>query len=118
MVVSDSVVRNNSGLRFAIEDRDGSASLPVRYTGTVPDPFREGREVIVTGKMDYIAGLRRIGRGDLIDDQRGWRALGILIRQQTADDVPQLLRIGIVDDIVGVHREPRRVIRTVSFVSS
>jgi cytochrome c-type biogenesis protein CcmE len=24
--------------------------VPVRYTGTVPDPFREGREVIVTVK--------------------------------------------------------------------
>jgi cytochrome c-type biogenesis protein CcmE len=23
----------------------------VRYTGAVPDPFREGREVIVTGAM-------------------------------------------------------------------
>jgi cytochrome c-type biogenesis protein CcmE len=50
-VVSDSVVRGDSGLRFAIEDRDGSASLPVRYSGTVPDPFREGREVIVTGGL-------------------------------------------------------------------
>jgi cytochrome c-type biogenesis protein CcmE len=51
-VVADSVQRSDSGLRFAIEDRDGSASLPVRYTGTVPDPFREGREVIVTGRME------------------------------------------------------------------
>jgi cytochrome c-type biogenesis protein CcmE len=50
-VVANSVVRGDSGLRFAIEDRDGSASLPVRYTGTVPDPFREGREVIVTGRL-------------------------------------------------------------------
>ena len=51
-VVADSVQRSDSGLRFAIEDRDGSASLPVRYAGTVPDPFREGREVIVTGRME------------------------------------------------------------------
>ena len=28
------------------------ASIPVRYTGEVPDPFRDGREVIVTGKVD------------------------------------------------------------------
>ena len=27
---------------------DPAATLPVSYTGTVPDPFREGREVIVT----------------------------------------------------------------------
>jgi cytochrome c-type biogenesis protein CcmE len=51
-VVADSVVRGDDGLRFDIEDRDGSASLPVNYTGTVPDPFREGREVIVTGKVE------------------------------------------------------------------
>jgi cytochrome c-type biogenesis protein CcmE len=50
-VVDDSVRRSNDGLRFEIEDRDGSASLPVAYTGAVPDPFREGREVIVTGEM-------------------------------------------------------------------
>jgi cytochrome c-type biogenesis protein CcmE len=51
-VVADSVVRGDDGLRFDIEDRDGSTSLPVNYTGTVPDPFREGREVIVTGKVE------------------------------------------------------------------
>jgi cytochrome c-type biogenesis protein CcmE len=33
---------------FRVQDRDGSASVPVRYVGQVPDPFREGREVIVT----------------------------------------------------------------------
>ncbi len=26
----------------------GGTVVPVAYTGTVPDPFREGREVIVT----------------------------------------------------------------------
>jgi cytochrome c-type biogenesis protein CcmE len=50
-VVADSVERTDDGLRFGIEDRDGSADLPVRYNGTVPDPFREGREVIVTGSL-------------------------------------------------------------------
>jgi cytochrome c-type biogenesis protein CcmE len=39
-------------LRFRIRDRDGSASVPVVYTGTVPDPFREGREVIVSGELE------------------------------------------------------------------
>src|SRR4051812_23651941 len=33
---------------FRVRDRTGSASVPVRYTGAVPDPFREGREIIVT----------------------------------------------------------------------
>ena len=51
-VVTDSVERTDDGLRFGIEDRDGSESLPVSYSGTVPDPFREGREVIVTGRLE------------------------------------------------------------------
>ena len=31
-----------------MRDRNGRASVPVRYVGAVPDPFRNGREVIVT----------------------------------------------------------------------
>ncbi len=30
---------------------DSSAAVPVDYEGQVPDPFREGRDVIVTGEM-------------------------------------------------------------------
>ena len=33
---------------FSVQERKGGASVPVRYQGSVPDPFREGREVIVT----------------------------------------------------------------------
>ncbi|MGI8624808.1 MAG: cytochrome c maturation protein CcmE [Solirubrobacteraceae bacterium] len=33
---------------FRVRDRDGNRSVPVRYAGQVPDPFREGREVVVT----------------------------------------------------------------------
>jgi cytochrome c-type biogenesis protein CcmE len=51
-VVPGSVERSDERLNFAIADRDGSASVPVTYTGTVPDPFRDGREVIVTGKLE------------------------------------------------------------------
>jgi cytochrome c-type biogenesis protein CcmE len=47
-VVKGSIVRSGDELRFAVRDRDGTASVPVRYSGAVPDPFREGREVIVT----------------------------------------------------------------------
>lgn len=32
---------------FRVRDRTGATSVPVRYTGTVPDPFREGREIII-----------------------------------------------------------------------
>ena len=35
-------------LTFRVRDRTGTASVPVRYSGAVPDPFRAGREVIVT----------------------------------------------------------------------
>jgi cytochrome c-type biogenesis protein CcmE len=50
-VVKGSISHAGDELRFRIRDRDGTASLPVRYTGTVPDPFREGREVIVSGEL-------------------------------------------------------------------
>jgi cytochrome c-type biogenesis protein CcmE len=47
-VVPQSVHRQGSTLDFSVEDRAGGTVIPVAYTGTVPDPFREGREVIVT----------------------------------------------------------------------
>jgi cytochrome c-type biogenesis protein CcmE len=50
-VVSGSIDRSGDELRFRIRDRDGTESVPVRYTGSVPDPFREGREVIVSGEL-------------------------------------------------------------------
>jgi cytochrome c-type biogenesis protein CcmE len=34
-------------LLFRVRERAGSRSVPVRYSGAVPDPFRAGREVIV-----------------------------------------------------------------------
>ena len=46
-VADGSVRREGSTLQFRVRDRDGTTSVPVRYTGAVPDPFREGREVIV-----------------------------------------------------------------------
>jgi cytochrome c-type biogenesis protein CcmE len=35
-------------LLFRLENRTGGASVAVRYSGEVPDPFAPGREVIVT----------------------------------------------------------------------
>ena len=46
-----SVERGGEELRFRIRDRDGDYSVPVSYTGAVPDPFRDGREVIVSGEL-------------------------------------------------------------------
>jgi cytochrome c-type biogenesis protein CcmE len=47
-VVNGSIRDIPGGKLFRVRDRNGSASVPVRYVGAVPDPFRDGREVIVT----------------------------------------------------------------------
>ncbi len=47
-VVEGSVQRTQQGIDFEVRDRDGAQAVPVSYQGVVPDPFREGREVIVT----------------------------------------------------------------------
>ena len=39
--------RSGTVTDFRVRDRTGTASVPVRYTGEIPDPFRAGREVIV-----------------------------------------------------------------------
>ena len=46
-VVPGSIVKRGTTRTFRIRDRDGNVSVPVSYTGPVPDPFRDGREVIV-----------------------------------------------------------------------
>jgi len=47
-VAAGSVRREGDAtMSFRVRDRDGTASVPVRYRGSVPDPFREGREVII-----------------------------------------------------------------------
>jgi cytochrome c-type biogenesis protein CcmE len=46
-VVDGSVRDIPGGKTFRVQDRNGTASVPVRYVGAVPDPFRDGREVIV-----------------------------------------------------------------------
>jgi len=51
-VVKGSIRHSGGDLRFRIRDRDGTQSVPVTYTGVVPDPFREGREVIVSGQLE------------------------------------------------------------------
>ncbi|MGH2954113.1 MAG: cytochrome c maturation protein CcmE [Solirubrobacterales bacterium] len=51
-VAEGSVDHQGSRLLFEVTDReDPSAAIPVTYTGTIPDPFREGREVIVSGTV-------------------------------------------------------------------
>jgi cytochrome c-type biogenesis protein CcmE len=51
-VVKGSVQREDDGLRFRVADRDGEGeSIAVTYSGTVPDPFRGGREIVLTGEV-------------------------------------------------------------------
>jgi len=47
-VVDGSIRKKGATTLFRVRDRNGAASVPVSYTGAVPDPFRDGREVIVT----------------------------------------------------------------------
>jgi len=38
-------------LRFHLRDRNGTASVPVVYRGSVPDLFKTGRDVAVDGRL-------------------------------------------------------------------
>ncbi len=52
-VVKGSIERDGNGIAFRVVDRDGGGqSLPVTYKGTVPDPFRGGREIVLTGAIE------------------------------------------------------------------
>lgn len=44
-VVDGSIERDGTTITFRVRDLDGTASIPVTYTGSVPDPFRDGREI-------------------------------------------------------------------------
>lgn len=47
-VKSGSVRHEGETLYFSVQDRAAETAIPLSYTGAVPGPFREGREVIVT----------------------------------------------------------------------
>ena len=52
-VVTGSIRHVGNGIAFRVRDRDGSGRpLPVTYQGTVPDPFRGGREIVLTGRVE------------------------------------------------------------------
>ncbi len=42
---------HRGGLRFRLRDVQGAASVPVVYTGSVPDLFRPGRDVFLRGRL-------------------------------------------------------------------
>ena len=39
--------RDGTVTNFKVRDREGYVSVPVRYEGAIPDPFRAGREIII-----------------------------------------------------------------------
>ena len=39
------------GLRFALRDIDGRATVPVVYRGSVPDQFKKGRQIYLEGEL-------------------------------------------------------------------
>lgn len=53
-VVPGSIKQHGETIDFEVKDRAGSGDnekMPVSYTGSVPDPFRGGREIILTGAL-------------------------------------------------------------------
>jgi cytochrome c-type biogenesis protein CcmE len=56
-----SVRHEGEMLYFSVQDRAGETSVPLIYTGEVPGPFREGREVIVTVEKQ---GQEYVGQRD------------------------------------------------------
>jgi cytochrome c-type biogenesis protein CcmE len=52
---------HGDALDFRVRDRAGGGSVLVHYTGEIPDPFRAGREVIVTVRR---SGTAFVGQRD------------------------------------------------------
>jgi cytochrome c-type biogenesis protein CcmE len=62
-VLAGSVHQDGSALLFRVRDPKLRLSVPVRYTGIVPDPFRAGRGVLVTVHEES-AGTAFVGEQD------------------------------------------------------
>ena len=52
MVVDGSIKRDDSSLLVNFELTDFNASIPVEYTGILPDLFREGQGIVAMGNVD------------------------------------------------------------------
>lgn len=42
---------HDGDLRFTLRDVAGTAAVPVVYTGSVPDLFAQGRDIVVSGQL-------------------------------------------------------------------
>jgi cytochrome c-type biogenesis protein CcmE len=52
LVVNGSVKREEGGLAVKFDLTDNSATVPVTYTGILPDLFREGQGIVAMGTLD------------------------------------------------------------------
>ena len=52
LVAANSVRRVGDGLTVEFDLTDNGETIPVRYTGILPDLFREGQGTISVGKLD------------------------------------------------------------------
>ena len=50
-VVQNDVQRTDGGLHVRFTEKDGTASVPVDYTGTLPDIFKPGITVVADGRL-------------------------------------------------------------------
>lgn len=51
LVEEGSVARQGDGLTVAFRVTDTAMSLPIRYTGVLPDLFREGQGIVAEGRL-------------------------------------------------------------------
>jgi cytochrome c-type biogenesis protein CcmE len=50
-VVQDDVVKSDGGLTVRFTEEDGTAAMPVEYSGTLPDIFKPGITVVAEGRL-------------------------------------------------------------------
>ena len=50
-VVENDVQKSDGGLRVTFTEKDGTAAMPVEYTGALPDIFQPGITVVAEGRL-------------------------------------------------------------------
>ena len=50
-VVQNDIKRSDGGLQVSFTEKDGTASMPVEYHGTLPDIFQPGITVVAEGRL-------------------------------------------------------------------